>query len=152
MFRKIAARMVQLHQIPLTPSQLAGPAFFDTKFEQFVRNIPTEWAKPEQAQKFHYMFAEVDLRADFARVQRGIAAARNRRLVLCHNDLLVYNVLYDEDSDQVNFIDYEYTGVNYQLFDVANHFNEYAGEFFVGVTECHIIDFWVLIGEFVIFE
>ena len=27
----------------------------------------------------------------------------------------------------MHFIDYEYTAVNYQLFDIANHFNEWAG-------------------------
>ncbi|KAI6214721.1 Ethanolamine kinase 1-like isoform X2 [Aphelenchoides besseyi] len=46
--------------------------------------------------------------------------------LLCHNDLLVYNLLYDEDEDEVHIIDYEYTAVNYQLFDIANHFCEYA--------------------------
>lgn len=29
--------------------------------------------------------------------------------------------------DQINFIDYEYADANYQLFDIANHFCEYAG-------------------------
>lgn len=28
----------------------------------------------------------------------------------------------------VRFIDYEYTGYNYQAFDIGNHFNEFAGE------------------------
>ena len=27
----------------------------------------------------------------------------------------------------VNFIDFEYAGLNYAAFDLANHFNEYAG-------------------------
>ena len=30
-------------------------------------------------------------------------------------------------ADKVNFIDYEYADANYQLFDIANHFCEYAG-------------------------
>lgn len=29
---------------------------------------------------------------------------------------------------RVQFIDYEYTGYNYQAFDIGNHFNEFAGE------------------------
>lgn len=45
--------------------------------------------------------------------------------VLCHNDLLINNLLYD--SERVRIIDYEYTATNYQLFDIANHFNEWAG-------------------------
>ena len=45
----------------------------------------------------------------------------------CHNDLLSANILYDETSKQVSFIDYEYGGYNYRGFDIANHFNEWAG-------------------------
>lgn len=35
----------------------------------------------------------------------------------------------DDISDKVSFIDYEYADTNYNLFDIANHFNEYAGMF-----------------------
>uniref|UniRef100_A0A8C6YYS8 ethanolamine kinase n=1 Tax=Nothoprocta perdicaria TaxID=30464 RepID=A0A8C6YYS8_NOTPE len=45
-------------------------------------------------------------------------------VVLCHNDLLCKNIIYNE---HVRFIDYEYTGYNYQAFDIGNHFNEFAG-------------------------
>lgn len=31
-------------------------------------------------------------------------------------------------SGHVRFIDYEYTGYNYQAYDIGNHFNEFAGE------------------------
>ena len=48
-------------------------------------------------------------------------------LVLCHNDLLVKNLLYDAKNDLISFIDFEYTHVNFALFDIANHFVEYAG-------------------------
>lgn len=35
----------------------------------------------------------------------------------------------DDDDDDVTlqFIDYEYGGTNYYAYDIANHFNEYAG-------------------------
>jgi len=32
--------------------------------------------------------------------------------------------------EKVSFIDFEYVGYNYQAFDIANHFCEYAGEHF----------------------
>ncbi|KAM4699435.1 ethanolamine kinase 2 [Discoglossus pictus] len=48
-------------------------------------------------------------------------------IVLCHNDLLCKNVIYNEAEDHVRFIDYEYAGYNYQAYDIANHFNEFAG-------------------------
>ncbi|XP_053310337.1 ethanolamine kinase 2 [Spea bombifrons] len=48
-------------------------------------------------------------------------------IVLCHNDLLCKNVIYNEEEGYVRFIDYEYAGHNYQAYDIANHFNEFAG-------------------------
>jgi thiamine kinase-like enzyme len=29
--------------------------------------------------------------------------------------------------DSVSFIDFEYAGLNFQAYDLANHFNEFAG-------------------------
>ncbi|KAM8795856.1 ethanolamine kinase 2 [Eudromia elegans] len=48
-------------------------------------------------------------------------------VVLCHNDLLCKNIIYNGTEEHVRFIDYEYTGYNYQAFDIGNHFNEFAG-------------------------
>ncbi|XP_044871549.1 ethanolamine kinase 2 isoform X2 [Mauremys mutica] len=48
-------------------------------------------------------------------------------IVLCHNDLLCKNIIYNETEEHVRFIDYEYAGYNYQAFDIGNHFNEFAG-------------------------
>ncbi|XP_060783108.1 ethanolamine kinase 1 [Neoarius graeffei] len=47
--------------------------------------------------------------------------------VLCHNDLLTKNIIYNSDEGVVKFIDYEYADFNYQAYDIGNHFNEYAG-------------------------
>lgn len=46
-------------------------------------------------------------------------------IVFCHNDMLLDNILYSKG--QISLIDYEYVEYNYQAFDVANHFAEFAG-------------------------
>lgn len=51
----------------------------------------------------------------------------NNPIVFCHNDLLLANVLYDEETHKVHFIDFEYAGPNYQAYDIANHFSEFSG-------------------------
>jgi ethanolamine kinase len=48
-------------------------------------------------------------------------------LALCHHDLQSSNILYDSASKSVSFIDFEYSQVNYALYDVADHFGAYAG-------------------------
>lgn len=49
-------------------------------------------------------------------------------VVFCHNDLVMRNIIWDEDSASVSFIDFEYSAPNYQPFDIANHFSEYCGK------------------------
>ncbi|XP_044761915.1 ethanolamine kinase 1 isoform X2 [Coccinella septempunctata] len=48
-------------------------------------------------------------------------------IVFAHNDLLLGNIIYNEAKNKVFFIDYEYASYNYQPFDIANHFTEFAG-------------------------
>lgn len=46
----------------------------------------------------------------------------------CHNDVLAFNIIYNEESARkVKFIDYEYGAYNARGFDFGNHFCEYAG-------------------------
>lgn len=55
-------------------------------------------------------------------------------LAFCHNDLLAANILYMAETGSIRLIDFEYGGINYKAFDIANHFNEYAGGTDDGVT------------------
>lgn len=49
--------------------------------------------------------------------------------MFAHNDLLLGNVIYNKDEGTISFIDYEYAAYCYQAFDIANHFNEFVGEY-----------------------
>mmetsp|Transcript_36495 Transcript_36495/g.74459 ORF Transcript_36495/g.74459 Transcript_36495/m.74459 type:complete len:472 (+) Transcript_36495:48-1463(+) len=48
-------------------------------------------------------------------------------VVFCHNDLLLANIMKNKTTGHIQLIDFEYGGSNYAAFDMANHFNEYAG-------------------------
>jgi len=54
-------------------------------------------------------------------------------VAFCHTDVLASNVMIVEHSNdsasaiQLQLIDFEYGGINYRAFDIANHFNEFAG-------------------------
>lgn len=51
----------------------------------------------------------------------------NSPVLFCHNDLLPGNVIYTEERSKVTFIDYEYAEINFQAFDIGNHFAEFPG-------------------------
>jgi ethanolamine kinase len=50
-------------------------------------------------------------------------------IVFSHNDLLLENIIYNKENNigkQIMFIDFEFSGFNYQAYDIASHFNEYC--------------------------
>jgi ethanolamine kinase len=49
------------------------------------------------------------------------------QVAFCHNDLLPANIMKHSETGEIRLIDFEYGGVNYVGFDIANHFNEFAG-------------------------
>jgi len=51
-------------------------------------------------------------------------------VAFCHNDILAANIMMKQKGDDdlhIQLIDFEYGGTNFAAFDIANHFNEYAG-------------------------
>ena len=55
-------------------------------------------------------------------------------VLFCHNDLIAANIMLREvpqpsygEKPDIQLIDFEYGGVNFVSFDIANHFNEFAG-------------------------
>lgn len=66
------------------------------------------------------------LRSDFESLYKRLRSLGSP-VVFAHNDLLLGNVIYEEATDRVAFIDYEYAAHNYQAYDIGNHFAEFAG-------------------------
>lgn len=80
---------------------------------------------------FFHRFVELfpatpNLKEEYSFLEQNLSTIKSP-VVFCHNDLLLGNVIYNSKSDSVTFIDFEYANYNYQAYDIANHFNEYAG-------------------------
>jgi ethanolamine kinase len=60
-------------------------------------------------------------------VMQSIVESRIFPVRFCHNDLPSLNVVLDESTKSLHFIDYEYAAYNYRGFDIGNHFNEFTG-------------------------
>lgn len=61
---------------------------------------------------------------------KTVIAGISSPVVFCHNDLLLKNIIYHNEpivGPGVTFIDFEYAAYNFQAFDIANHFCEFAG-------------------------
>ncbi|KDP32383.1 hypothetical protein JCGZ_13308 [Jatropha curcas] len=58
---------------------------------------------------------------------KGLTDRLNAPVVFAHNDLLSGNLMLNDDENKLYFIDFEYGSYSYRGYDIANHFNEYAG-------------------------
>ncbi|CAL8129599.1 unnamed protein product [Orchesella dallaii] len=128
----VAAEMARVHKtIPLSPEN------GETKVKSAVwKKIQNFYELNEDILRTNTTLAN-RLKAEFGYTIEAIRSnvdeleqILNRQeipLAFCHNDILLGNVIYNEEEEKVSFIDFEYAMPNYVTFDVANHFNEFAG-------------------------
>lgn len=117
----IAKRIAQLH----TSVPTNGKTLVFEKMKTFLKQIDPKFEKSCQQEFFEKNFPK-DLEAEIKRIESLIVKLKEP-IAFCHNDLLVHNIVYNEEKKSIEFIDYEYAFPNYALYDIANHFCEYAG-------------------------
>jgi len=93
-----------------------------------ISHIPTHFTKQsvQSRCKELNMPSRQDLELELNKTERFFAK-QSTPLVICHNDIRLNNMLYDHENDVLKIIDYEYLSPNPAAYDLANHFNEYAG-------------------------
>lgn len=114
---KIAKLMAKCHVLSDTEEEPAC-YFFPKQFLKSATKFP---------EKYQQEFLTNGFKNFQEKLKSELKSEINKKLSFCHNDLLLGNVLYDEEAKIVNFIDYEYSHMNYAAFDIANHFCEYTG-------------------------
>ncbi|KAJ3368656.1 hypothetical protein GGF31_006218 [Allomyces arbusculus] len=137
----IARHVAEWHGLPLPPTAHPVPGHVSDEVEQVPALFATldRWmamvrkAFPSGT-ACHLSIA--DLAHERALLESTLLPPS--RIAFTHNDLLSGNIIlqYAEGSDDkvgsaaptgVRFIDYEYGGVGFVAFDIANHFCEWAG-------------------------
>uniref|UniRef100_A0A8C3VH87 ethanolamine kinase n=1 Tax=Catharus ustulatus TaxID=91951 RepID=A0A8C3VH87_CATUS len=116
-FRLVAREMARVHAIHANGS-LPRPILWQ-KLHKYLSLVKTELSPKDVP-------SPEALQQELLWMQETLSQLGSP-VVLCHNDLLCKNIIYDSSRGRVRFIDYEYTGYNYQAFDIGNHFNEFAG-------------------------
>ncbi|VDD93234.1 unnamed protein product [Enterobius vermicularis] len=124
-YPRICKAMSRIHRI--RPNAPEMPSFYK-QTEKFIKNFSTKFSNEDMQRRFDIFAANcnVSLINDYSKLKELISVM-NSDIVFCHNDLLVHNIVYCENTGKLTFIDYEYADFNYRCFDIANHFNEYAG-------------------------
>lgn len=133
-FPLVAHQMAMLHQqlkhweqaSSRSKDTKANPVLWD-KIELFLSLVPEKFNDSAKQQRFLLQIPPISaLKREFQWLKETLCKLDNE-VVFCHNDLLLANILYDEDLNSINFIDLEYAAPNYQAYDIANHFCEFAG-------------------------
>ncbi|KAJ2009882.1 hypothetical protein GGI04_000091 [Coemansia thaxteri] len=93
---------------------------------RWMSDIPASYEDQRANNIFRDNFSTEMLHSEVALLEATLVGLRSP-VVFAHNDLLSGNIIMDDSKSAVSFIDYEYAMYNYRGFDIANHFNEYAG-------------------------
>ncbi|XP_037538489.1 ethanolamine kinase 1 [Nematolebias whitei] len=131
-YRLIAAEMGKIHSIKPKRGVPAEPLLW-TKMSHFLKLVQTNinigpaehWSTVRPAALQEVPSYET-LSKEMESLKKHLLLI-DSPIVLCHNDLLTKNIIYNHKEGTVKFIDYEYADYNYQAFDIGNHFNEFAG-------------------------
>lgn len=116
--------MARWHRVDCIPGSRAPRLF--KNFWKWLKNVPKAYDRPGVQAKFESGI-DLDLLESEMRLLEDRVKNSDCQVVFCHNDLLSANIIYNPESQDAAFIDYEYGSYNYRSFDIANHFCEFAG-------------------------
>mmetsp|Transcript_16198 Transcript_16198/g.41584 ORF Transcript_16198/g.41584 Transcript_16198/m.41584 type:complete len:625 (-) Transcript_16198:81-1955(-) len=122
----IAKKTAQMHSFDM-PFQKT-PSLFATIRSWFAQ--ASHIAFPEDARKQDLLDSlnVAGLRGEIEWLERLLQHTPSPT-VFCHNDLQMGNIMYDEATDRVVFIDYEYGSYNYRGYEFGNHFCEWMFDY-----------------------
>lgn len=126
--RKVAGIMAKLHTLDIPDYFKEREPFLWYKIEDMMARVPTAFSNPDMQREFEDSIGSIAiLEREIAAIKQLILTKCHSLVVFCHNDIHSANIIYNEETDKINLIDYEYAGPNYLAFDIANHFCEFAG-------------------------
>ncbi|KAL2653862.1 hypothetical protein R1flu_021990 [Riccia fluitans] len=120
---RIAKELRRLHEteapFPKEPQLWAD-------LSRFMKKASTLSFEDPKKKEIYESISFTELQEEIDELKRS-SKSLEAPIVFAHNDLLSGNVMYNEELDKLYFIDFEYSTYNYRGYDIANHFNEYAG-------------------------
>ncbi|KAL5502998.1 hypothetical protein EMCRGX_G009871 [Ephydatia muelleri] len=125
---RVAKTMAKLHATEPPPaSHSRALPFVWAKCDDWISKVPQTFEDPKKNETFQRVIGTLDTLRTQYQWLRGVLRDCRSPQVFCHNDLLCGNLIYNEDSGAVTFIDFEYADVNYSAYDIGNYFCEFSG-------------------------
>lgn len=113
----IAQQIARLHKIEFDGKFERRDQLFDI-LDKFVNLVNDDLNNNDKLISKRQLAAEVEFLK--MNLPRKIVAIKGDDLVFSHNDLLPRNIIYNQDNNQINFIDFEYAFVNNRAFDIGD--------------------------------
>lgn len=123
-WRSVAKMMAMMHKIK---DGVSGDNVCISRLRQFVNVMPDVMSDSEKQKRLDSSDCSKESICKLIDEFEAHLKTLHCPTVLCHNDLLLPNIIWNDQEKVANFIDYEYAAPNYQPVDIANHFNEFAG-------------------------
>lgn len=125
---QIAKEMVRLHSLKSDSADdiKTTPGLFP-KLKKWLLVAPTSFDESSKQERFVTEIGSLEKLKDEYELLKTTIESMDTSVVMSHNDLLLKNIIYDETTDKISFIDHEYAMFNYRPYDIGNHFCEYAG-------------------------
>lgn len=120
---EIATQLREFHQVEVPGSR--EPQLWSDIFKFLEQAEVLEFDdKEKHAQYKAISFKEI---RDEVNAIKELTGHLGAPVVFSHNDLLSGNLMRNDDEEKLFLIDFEYGSYSYRGYDIANHFNEYAG-------------------------
>uniref|UniRef100_A0A915A4D7 ethanolamine kinase n=1 Tax=Parascaris univalens TaxID=6257 RepID=A0A915A4D7_PARUN len=102
---EICRSLAKMHMLEPIDRDNVKPILFQ-KTEDLLENFSAHFESSSKQEKFDAFFLanNISLRSDYAKLQQLINPLKTR-IVFCHNDLLIQNILYDSNTGVQN-VDY----------------------------------------------
>lgn len=124
-YKLVATHMARIHKIK-APNLPNHPMLWN-KLQDFFNLLPERFSDHAKQKRFEdTMVPRLKILEEINILKKKLCKL-NSPLVFTHNDLLLGNIIYTPGKNVVSFIDYEYSALNYQAYDIGNHFAEFVG-------------------------
>ncbi|XP_015779994.1 PREDICTED: probable ethanolamine kinase [Acropora digitifera] len=124
-----ARHMARIHAIKIdheNSRHKAEPMLFNG-YLKYLNLLPDKFEDPAKNERYEKEAPSKSKLKEEIEILKGVLLKHKCPIVLCHNDLLCANIIYNRAKDTVLSIDYEYASMNFLPHDIGNHFCEYAG-------------------------